>query len=183
MEPTPRLRHSLAMAAVLFVALFALAGNALAQTTPTWIPLTPTGGPPAARNAHSAVIDEANDRMIVFGGSFFNCPGGCLNDVWVLTNADGLGGTPAWTQLAPTGPPPSVRTGHSAVYSPGTNRMIIFGGDLAAGFCVVLPTMSGCCPMRMASAVPRPGRSSHPRAGHRVHVCYILQFTTRPATE
>src|SRR5438270_11714668 len=112
MERTLRLTHSLFMAAVLLVVIFALAGSALAQTTPTWILLTPTGATPASRASHSAVIDEANDRMVVFGGSFSNCPGGCLNDVWVLTNTDGLGGTPAWTQLVPTGPLPSARTGH-----------------------------------------------------------------------
>jgi hypothetical protein len=64
--------------------------------------------------------------MIVFGGLVEGV--GWTNDVWVLENANGLGGTPHWTQLAPTGTPPSVRDKHTAVYNSDTNRMIVFGG-------------------------------------------------------
>jgi hypothetical protein len=38
----------------------------------------------------------------------------------------------SWTQLAPTGTPPSPRTDSSAVYDPATNRMVMFGGILWA---------------------------------------------------
>jgi hypothetical protein len=65
--------------------------------------------------------------MIVFGG--FNCSGGYFNDVWVLSNANAVSGTLAWTQLSPTGPGPSPRQSSSAVYSASTNTMIVFGGD------------------------------------------------------
>jgi hypothetical protein len=44
-----------------------------------------------------------------------------------------LGGTSTWTQLGVTGTPPSVRAGHSAVYDPNTNRMIVFGGGNNSG--------------------------------------------------
>ncbi len=102
---------------------------------PNWIQLFPTGGPPIARVGHSAVYDPATNRMTVFGGNpnFGNCFG-TVNDLWVLENADGLGGTPTWTQLFPTGGPPTKRYLHSAVYDAATNRMIMFGGHDACGF-------------------------------------------------
>lgn len=100
---------------------------------PTWTQLAPTGTPPPNRGNHSAVYDPATNRMIIFGG----CSGGCtpvLNDVWVLTNANGLGGTPSWTQLFPSGGPPTAR--HSAVvgYDPASNRMVMFAGHNGGGF-------------------------------------------------
>jgi len=96
--------------------------------TPTWSQLNPIGGPPAARDGHSAVYDATNNRMIVFGG--FN-GSAHLNDVWVLSNANGLGGTPTWTPLSPAGNPPAARATHNAVYDAANNRMIIFGGSTA----------------------------------------------------
>jgi len=59
----------------------------------------------------------------------------CLNDVWVLANADGLGGPSTWTQLSPIGGPPSARGYHSAVYDAVNNRMMVFAGDHNIGFC------------------------------------------------
>ena len=112
--------------------VFVLVGQAGAQT---WTELFPAGGPPNARGAHTAVFNLTNDRMIVFGGfQGGNC---CteLNDVWVLSNVDGLGGPSTWTQLAPTGGPPSPRAVHSAVYDAVNNRMIVYAGDPHLGFC------------------------------------------------
>lgn len=93
----------------------------------TWTALSPTGTPPAGRYDHSAVYDEANNRMIIFGGAEGNASP-CANDVWVLTNATGKTGTPAWLQLAPSGTVPSPRGGIGAGYDPNTNSMIIYGG-------------------------------------------------------
>jgi hypothetical protein len=87
---------------------------------------------PAVRSWPSVVYDQADNRMIVFGGD--GSPGYCygaLNDVWVLTNADGTGGTPGWTQLSPTGKPPSPRRTAGAAYDSANNRMIIYGGGNA----------------------------------------------------
>jgi hypothetical protein len=92
--------------------------------------LSISGTLPAVRCNQSAVYDQADNRMIVFGGD--GSPGYCcgaLNDVWVLTNADGTGGTPGWTQLSPTGTPPSARRSTGAAYDPVNNRMIIYGGE------------------------------------------------------
>ena len=91
-----------------------------------------TAGSPPARDAHTAVYDAANNRMMVFGGEILS--GGVytyLNDAWVLSDANGKGGTPAWTQLTPSGGLPPGSFGSSAVYDPGNNIMTVFGGNLA----------------------------------------------------
>jgi hypothetical protein len=97
--------------------------------TPQWIQLSPLGPLPTPRHDNSIVYDAANDRLIIFGGcaNVFCVE---LNDVWVLSNANGLGGTPQWTQLNPSGGPPAARSDLAAAYVPGSNAMIIFGGDL-----------------------------------------------------
>ncbi len=101
--------------------------------TPSWTQLTTSGTSPAARAGHTAVYDASNNRMIIFDGSLSVTPG-MFNDVWVLSNANGLGGTPTWTQLSP-GAGPAVRAYGSAVYDPGSNRMTIFGGNISVGNC------------------------------------------------
>jgi hypothetical protein len=93
----------------------------------TWTVLSPTGAPPTGRFDHSAVYDAANNRMIIFGGAEGNASP-CANDVWVLANANGKTGTPAWVQLAPSGTAPSPRGSIGAGYDPNTNSMIVYGG-------------------------------------------------------
>jgi hypothetical protein len=102
--------------------------------TPQWIQLTPMGGPPLPSSQfNSAAYDSSSNRMIIFGG--FGCTGpilsNCstiLSDAWVLTNANGLGGTPQWIKLAPSG---TVQPRHAmaAVYDGSSNRFIVFGGQ------------------------------------------------------
>ena len=95
---------------------------------PQWMQLSPSGSAPQGRGGHTAVYDSANRRMIVFGGGRgWSAP--CSNDTWVLSNANSAGGSPTWTELTPTGGSPPVRIDHTAVYDPGSNRMIVFGGN------------------------------------------------------
>ncbi len=98
--------------------------------TPTWTQLFPSGGPGPRQALNSVVYDSTSNEFILFGGydgsTFFN-------DVWVLSNANGSRGTPAWTQLSPTGTLPAVRSGNTATYDPTTNRMTIFGGESSGG--------------------------------------------------
>ena len=91
---------------------------------PAWAELTPTGAPPSARSFHSAIYDPVRDRMVVFGGY----DGSYHNDLGALS----LAGTPAWTELTPTGALPSGRNGHGAIYDPIRDRMIICGGVSAS---------------------------------------------------
>ena len=104
--------------------------------TGAWSNLIPSGSP-QVRSDHSAVYDAANNRMIIYGGcGAVPTSNGCLpiaDNVWVLSNANGIGGTPTWTQLFPTGGPPPARQGHQAVYDPTTNSMIVWAGQNGGG--------------------------------------------------
>lgn len=101
--------------------------NGLDSTTSSWTQLFPTGSAPTTRDLHTAVYDATNNRMTIFGGYYQGVSS--LNDVWVLNHANGLGGTPAWTKIFPTGSTPTTRGGHTAVYDNVNKRMTIFGGS------------------------------------------------------
>jgi len=89
--------------------------------SPAWTQLAPTGTKPAARHAHTMIYDPVRDRLVVFGGRDVI---GDRNDVWALS----LSGTPAWTELLPSGTLPTAREHASAIYDPLRDRMIVFGG-------------------------------------------------------
>jgi hypothetical protein len=98
---------------------------------PTWSRLEVRGPRPPKRVSMGAVVD-AQDRLVVFGGrtnTFHEHDVPSLNDVWAL----GLGGAPAWTELAPAGPAPVPRTGFCFAYDAPRNRMLIFGGVESSG--------------------------------------------------
>jgi hypothetical protein len=95
---------------------------------PEWQQLTPQGAPPTPRVYASGVYDPASNTLIVFGGTPSSYYETTTNDAWILSNANGLGGTSTWTQLSPAGTLPSARSRHSAVYDPNTNKMLVFGG-------------------------------------------------------
>jgi len=90
--------------------------------TPQWTRLEPTGTPPSARHLFSTVYDPVRDRILVFGG--IDRSTGYLGDLWELS----LGDAPAWRRLDPTGPGPSRRAQHVAIFDPLRDRMIVFGG-------------------------------------------------------
>ena len=94
-------------------------------TTLTWTQLFPSGTSPGARYAHSAVYDEVEHRMVVFGGAAPYML--AFNDVWELDLTDGA---EAWQQLSPTSPFPTGRSRHFCAHNTSTNDMIIgFGYD------------------------------------------------------
>jgi len=98
---------------------------------PTWTQLS-TVNTPAGRYNQSAAYDATDNMLIMYGG----CLGLCTpidNSVYTLTHANGLGGTPTWTQLSTTGGPPPARVPDGAVYDATNNRMIIFGGSDCCG--------------------------------------------------
>jgi hypothetical protein len=94
--------------------------------TPDWTQLSPAGAAPGIRVDHTAVYNPTVNEMVVFGGA--GPTGIRFNDVWALSNANGLGGTPVWTQITSTGVPPSPRRGATAVYNSTSNRMTIYAG-------------------------------------------------------
>lgn len=81
-----------------------------------WTPIYTTGnGPWRGITGHSAVFDDAGDRMVVFGGT------GNQSTAWALSfEPDAV-----WTTL-PGGPP--GRSLHSATCDPPRQRMIVYGG-------------------------------------------------------
>ena len=89
--------------------------------TPVWTQYTPTGTPPSSRIGITSVYDSKNDRILVFGGHWYPND---FNDVFALS----LAGTPAWTQLTPTGTPPSGREYATGMFDPVRNRLLIYGG-------------------------------------------------------
>ena len=96
-----------------------LPGASLATTDGSWDELTPSM-PPSRRSYHTAIYDPVRGRMVVFGGNDESD----RNDVWALT----LSGSPVWTQLFPSGMPPSARFEHTSIYDPVRDRMVVFAG-------------------------------------------------------
>lgn len=90
----------------------------------TWTLVTPSGSIPTPRIEPAVAYynNGSHNIMIVFGGSYY---GSYLNDVWSLDLTEG---SEAWTQLSPSGSPPSPRAGAKAIIDPLNNRFIIFGG-------------------------------------------------------
>ncbi len=97
--------------------------------TPVWTQLTTAGTAPTPRDAHCAMYDPVRDRMVVFGGWTH----AMQNGVYAL---DFSGATPTWSQLSPTGTPPSPRDLAASVYDVARDRFVITGGNLGSG---VLP--------------------------------------------
>src|SRR5262245_28285058 len=94
----------------------------LGADPPQWNLIQAAGTPPPPRARHSAIYDPVGNQMVIFGGaSYF---GEMTNDVWTLS----LGSSPMWSQLQPSGAPPSPRAGHRAVYDPVRHSMLVFGG-------------------------------------------------------
>jgi hypothetical protein len=96
--------------------------NGLGAGTASWIQLLPGNGalPSVLTSWEAEVYDPAHNVLIVYDSTA---------GVWVLSNANGLGGAPLWTQLNVSMGGPFACAGFTAVYSPNSNRMIVFGGS------------------------------------------------------
>jgi hypothetical protein len=95
---------------------------------PAWSQLSPAGTPPPARQYHTLIYDPVRDRLVSFGGALGEGPS-TLNDTWALE----LNPTPRWEPLLPSGTPPDSRLGHTAIYDPVRDRMVVTGGLAAVG--------------------------------------------------
>jgi len=78
------------------------------------------------------MYDPIRQRMLLFGGN-------TTNDVFQLT----LTGTPTWSQLAPTGTPPSPRSKASVIYDPVRDRMLVVGSSTGPGSDVWALSLTG----------------------------------------
>ncbi|HKQ58675.1 MAG TPA: kelch repeat-containing protein [Candidatus Eisenbacteria bacterium] len=77
------------------------------------------GAAPVRRRQHTAVRDSLRNRMIVYGG----WDGAPSYDVWALS----LGANPSWSLILPD-QSPIARYGHSTIYDPIRDRLLVFGG-------------------------------------------------------
>jgi hypothetical protein len=87
-------------------------------TLPYWIPQTPTGSSPSARNKHAMVWD--GQQVIMFGGSD-TYPAGGKDELWWYNPLSNT-----WTAITPTGNSPPGRTSPTMVWD--GQRVIMFGG-------------------------------------------------------
>ena len=147
--------------------VWALANATSTSSNQLWTQLRPSGTPPPGGHGQRGIYDSASNRMIIFGGN--DCFSTSFNDVWILSNANGIGGTPTWSQL-PTANAPSVRFGHTAVYDPSSNRMIIFAGGSATsgalGDTWVLSNANGIGDAANWTQIVTTGTPILPRGGH-----------------
>ena len=124
-----------------------------------WSQIACAGAPPEVYTGASAIYDPLRDRLVVFGGL---CTNGspCNPSVWTLS----LGGTPTWSTLAVAGGP-SARSGHSAIYDPVGDRMIVYGGQIGSSilgdvWSLALGSTPAWAPLAPAGTAPDP-RSEH----------------------
>ncbi len=114
----------------------------------TWERLYPAGTPPpmAGEGQYRFVEDHAlfdpNTNRAIFLLRQ-ESQGETILGVWVLTNANGLNGTPEWIELHPTGAPPLLQIPADATYDPDTNRLILLGGFQGLGHVSVLTHANG----------------------------------------
>ncbi len=97
----------------------------LTRGSESWL-LVGTGSPafPSARYGSAFIIDEVNERAILFGGIGGT---GNMNDAWQLSLAGG-GATWAAAAMAPLGTAPTGRWGMAGVFDSVNNRLVIYGG-------------------------------------------------------
>jgi len=101
-----------------------LASLSFAQFDSEWFLLPTVGNIPPGRCSHSAIIRDATNEMIIFGG-FSGGFGAYRSDVYRLSLENNV-----WRQLPSA---PVDRCYHAAIYDPIKDRMLVFGGHYAIG--------------------------------------------------
>lgn len=104
-------------------------GGRYNPATDTWTPI-PASLPnaPTGRTAHTAVW--TGSQMIVWGG--LNNTSGLL-DTGGIFDPQSNSGAGSWTATPVASSTPSARRGHTAVWIPADNVMVIWGGEQASG--------------------------------------------------
>lgn len=89
----------------------------------SWRQIATSGPAPDARSNHSAVYDEAGDRVVLFGGVKDRQ---IFDDVWELRPASS--DSARWRRLQVRDADRPMLYGHSAAWDPASRQMIVFGG-------------------------------------------------------
>ena len=98
---------------------------------------TPRNAPPPRHSASAVDVYDSlgNDRVVVFGGLHVDPATGAktlYNDAWSLLLELGGNNAMGWTQLAPTGTPPSPRWGAAGAYDSTNQQLVVYGGNTTA---------------------------------------------------
>jgi len=99
---------------------------------PEWRLLEVDGAAPSPREGSLVFLDEAHDRLVVFGGAHDQVFGGPFTDLWTLS----LGDHPRWSAMPQSDPLPPSRIGAAASLLRSRHGALIFGGahaDTVAG--------------------------------------------------
>jgi hypothetical protein len=114
----------------------------------TWSLLSPTGPGPSPRAGHSAVVDVARGRMLIYGGASGRTT---FADAWALSLDVGA---EAWSPITwGPGQVPGQSVGHAAAYDAAHQRMVLWNGAL---FSLSLPDSGAASwsPLAAAGATP-----------------------------
>ena len=84
-----------------------------------WTQVNPGGLPPNPRHGHTVTLDPARRRIIILAGQ----GAGFFGDAWAYDIQANL-----WTQLSGNSSGPSPRYGHSAIYDPKRDRIVLSHG-------------------------------------------------------
>jgi hypothetical protein len=122
---------------------------------PCWSTLEVTGDTPLGRYLGNIVYDPPRDRLLLIG----DCGWGEM-ETWSLA----LSGTPTWERLATTGEPPELR-GRSAIYDPGHDCVVLYGG-CSAGYAYTSELWTLSLATRAWSRVAPGGAAPPGREGH-----------------
>jgi hypothetical protein len=145
-----------------------------------WEPIEVAAGP-APRRAHTAVVDPARDRLLIFGG-YADAGGGPLavNDLWALP----LSGPPAWNALQPAAALPKPDAEHAAIYDVIGDRMITYGGvgGLNATWIYQPDAVLAAPPLALPTASVRIRATPNPSRGP-VELSFVLPAAGRAQVE
>ena len=90
-----------------------------------WTPVTIPGRSPPGRWGHVSFYNEAENYILLFGGTRIRSDGA---DLWILDNADGTGGIARWRLIDSSSTRPSARSKALSVFDSQRNVWLIFGG-------------------------------------------------------
>lgn len=123
-EQGAMMKHSLQTALLVAVLWMAASAPLIAQAV-TYSLLGSGGTQPSPRFDGTVAYDPSGRRLFLFGGQ----DAAPRNDLWVYSLA-----RRSWEEAAVTGERPPARFGHTMIFDPLRQRLVVFGGQAGAGF-------------------------------------------------